>query len=99
RAEDMIRAKEKYIADFYYKTEVYEAARWRYLHILDNFKEKDLIRHSMQRVILSSFHLKDYEKCASFARKYSSILHEDSKGKDSKNLEEAITACDKKLKQ
>ena len=94
RAEEMIRAKEKYIADFYFKTEVFEAARWRYLHILDNFTEKDLVNHSMQRVILSSFHLKDYEKCILFAQKYSSSI-----SKASRKLEEVVETCKRKQNQ
>lgn len=92
-AKEMIRNKEKYIADFYYKTEVFEAARWRYLHILDNFKEKNLVKHSMERVILSSFMMKDFEKCVLFARKYGSVL----KAKN-KELKEAIGSCSEKLK-
>lgn len=94
KAERMIRDKEQYIADFYYKTEVYEAARWRYLHILDNFSDKDLTRHSMERVILSSYMMKDYEKCDFFSNKYSSFL-----GEQSSKLEETIDSCKRKLKQ
>lgn len=92
KAEGMIRSKEQYIADFYYKTEVYEAARWRYLHILDTFQEKKLVNHSMERVILSSYHMKDYEKCGFFWNKYSSTLT-----KKSSKLESAIRECQKKL--
>lgn len=91
KAEGMIRDKEQYIADFYFKTEVYEAARWRYLNILDNFNDQKLVKHSMERVILSSYKMKDYVKCDFFANKYSSSLE-----KKSSKLEQAITDCKRK---
>ncbi len=50
----MIEDKEKYIADFYFKTEVYDAARWRYLDIIKNFTDKKLYSHSASRVIQTS---------------------------------------------
>lgn len=93
KAEGMIRDKEQYIADFYFKTEVFEAARWRYLNILDNFKEDELVKHSMERVILSSYHMKDYEKCDLFAKKYSPALTEKSS-----KLKSAIKTCKTKTK-
>ncbi len=89
----MIRDKEQYIADFYFKTEVFEAARWRYLNILENFKEDDLVKHSMERIILSSYKMKDYEKCDLFAKKYSPALKEKSS-----KLADAIKICEKKTK-
>lgn len=93
KAEGMIRDKEQYIADFYFKTEVYEAARWRYLHILDNFQDKDLVNHSMERVILSSYHMKDYEKCDLFIGKYSQKI-----SKKSNELKDVIKICKLKSK-
>src|SRR5690606_29158789 len=44
---EMIQKKEKYIADFYYRTEVFDAARYRYLDIIKSFKDPDLRKHSM----------------------------------------------------
>lgn len=69
-----LRNKEKYIADFYFKTEVYDAARWRYLDNLENFEDKKFRSHSMARVVLSTYYLKEYEKCISYAESYSQFL-------------------------
>lgn len=61
--EEMIRNKEKYIADFYYKTEVYKAARHRYQNIIKNFSEPELIDHSVIRSLRSSISIKDRSFC------------------------------------
>ena len=51
--------KEQYVADFYFKTESYDAALWRYQDILRNIKDdKDIRSHSMSRIIQTSYHLK-----------------------------------------
>ncbi|MBC74860.1 MAG: hypothetical protein CME64_02480 [Halobacteriovoraceae bacterium] len=91
-AQEMIRLKEKYIADFYYKTEVYDAARWRYLHILENFQDKDLVNHAMKRVILSSYNLKEYDKCGLYGKRFEEIVSK----KDSE-IASVIKTCIKKL--
>ncbi|MCO4753880.1 MAG: outer membrane protein assembly factor BamD [Bacteriovoracaceae bacterium] len=93
-AEDMIRMKEKYIADFYYKTEVFEAARWRYLNILENFQNTDLLKHSMKRVIISSYKLKEYDKCGAYAQKFAPSLP-----KSDEVLKNTVKNCLEKLKK
>ena len=77
--ERMIRDKEQYIADFYYKTEVFEAARWRYLEILKNFQNKDIRKHSMQRIVESSYLMKDYKNCINYANEYFEFLGKEGK--------------------
>ena len=94
-SEKMIRDKEQYIADFYFKTEVYEAARWRYLDIMKNFQNKKLRKHSMERIVASSFFMKDYEKCISFADKYFEFLGKKAK-KEAKNFQ---SKCKRKVTQ
>ncbi|MFT6631793.1 MAG: outer membrane protein assembly factor BamD [Bacteriovoracaceae bacterium] len=93
KARGMLKDKEKYIADFYFKTEVFDAARWRYKDILSNFEDKKLRSHSMQRVILSTYFLKEYKKCISLATDYSEFLVE----ADKKIVKEYSTYCKKKL--
>lgn len=93
KAKSMLENKEKYVADFYFKTEVYDAARWRYLDILTNFQSKKLRSHSMQRVILSTYYLKEYEKCISFSNNYSQHLNES----DMKVVKEYSSYCKSKL--
>lgn len=66
----MVRSKEKYIADFYFKTEKYSAAQWRYLDILNNFRNSKLRKHSIIRLVDSSYKSKDFENCIGHADKY-----------------------------
>lgn len=93
KCNKMLLDKEQYIADFYFKTEVYQAARWRYLDILENFKDKKLRKHSMVRVVESSKLMKDYEKCIAYADKYFQFL-----GKEGKRItKKAKDNCSSKL--
>ncbi len=70
-AQAMILNKEKYIGDFYFKTKVFDAARYRYLSIIDRFRnEPDLLAHSMIRVIESSHKLKEKEICTKYYNQY-----------------------------
>lgn len=71
---EMIRNKEKYIADFYYKTEVFDAARYRYLDIIKSFKKNDLVDHAIIRTLQSSLKLKEYDKCLNYSKKFSKII-------------------------
>lgn len=93
KAKGMLRDKEKYVADFYFKTEVFSAAKWRYFDILDNFKNKELRSHSMQRIVRSYYYLKEYKKCLNHANKYSSQLEK----KDKKIIDEYIVYCKNKI--
>lgn len=79
KCNKMLLDKEQYIADFYFKTEVFSAARWRYLDILENFNDKKLRKHSMIRIVAASKELKEYEKCISFADKYFPLLGKEGK--------------------
>jgi outer membrane protein assembly factor BamD len=93
KANKMLQNKEKYVADFYFKTEVYQAARWRYLDILKNFENKKLRSHAMQRVIISSYYLKEYEKCIDYSENYSQGLLRS----DKEVVEEYKNNCKRKL--
>lgn len=94
QAERMLRDKELYVADFYYKTENYEAARWRYLNMISNFEDEQLLRHSRLRVIQSSVELKDYAACLHYAQQFETQL-------DFKELklEKTIKDCYKKYRE
>lgn len=73
-AQEKLRKKEKYVADFYFKTEKYGAARWRYFEILREFKQKKLRSHSIKRIILSSYLLKEYKECVEYSSQYKGDL-------------------------
>jgi outer membrane protein assembly factor BamD len=66
KCQEMMEAKERYIADFYFKTEVYDAARHRYLDILKNFKTTSLRQHSILRVVETSLLIAKYSECVKY---------------------------------
>lgn len=76
-AQGMILDKERYIGDFYYKTDVYDAARYRYLSIIDRFKSSPkLMAHSMIRVVESSSKLKDKDACTKYFELYKNQIEQ-----------------------
>ena len=93
KAKNMLRSKEQYIADFYFKTEKYSAARWRYLEILNAFNDKKIRSHSMQRVIRSTYYLKEYKKCLSYNQQFGTYLEKS----DLKIIDEYVSYCNNKI--
>lgn len=89
----MLLQREKYIADFYFKTSVYKAARYRYLDILNNFEDDQLRVHAMLRVVKSSFNLEEYKKCLNYGDLYSEKLI----GKQKEKLLNIINDCRGKI--
>lgn len=85
RIEDVnkkLREKDQYIADFYFKTEMWEAARYWYIDILTNHaREKDLREHAMVRTVASSCQMKKWEECLLYAEKFATLV-------DNKNADE-----------
>lgn len=63
---DMVKKRERYIADFYFKTKVFDAARYRYLLILDEIPDADYQDHASIRVIESSIALKEFDACKKY---------------------------------
>ncbi|MFN8371084.1 MAG: outer membrane protein assembly factor BamD [Bacteriovoracaceae bacterium] len=92
---DMIENKEKYIADYYYKTDAYESAKFRYLGIINNFKEKDLVNHARVRVVLSALNSENFDECIKYAGEYSDKVDE----KGQKEINEAKNECLKNRKK
>jgi outer membrane protein assembly factor BamD len=89
--DQRILSREKYIADFYFKTKVYDSARHRYLIIIDRFKDEDLRSYSMARVLMSSYHLKEREECEQFYQKFSSQVNQ----KHEREFKDAYSRCTK----
>ncbi|HXH73707.1 MAG TPA: outer membrane protein assembly factor BamD [Bacteriovoracaceae bacterium] len=69
-ARSMLREKDKYVADFYFKTKEFSAARYWYLDILENHQDKPTRQHAMLRTILASYKLKEWQLCVDYAEKY-----------------------------
>lgn len=74
---NMLDKKERYIADFYFKTDVFDAARFRYLTIVEgNKRDKKLREHSVKRVLLASVELGEWKECLKYYQKYESDFRE-----------------------
>lgn len=87
--KDLLMKKEKYIADFYFKTEVYDSAKYRYLTILKEFNDPEIKDHAMLRILKSSLNLKEYRDCANYYDVYSNSISE----KNAKNLKSIYNEC------
>lgn len=76
----MLRKKDYYIADFYFKTEVWQAARWWYQDILERYKEGDPVpHHAMVRMVAASNQMKKWDECLTLAEKFTPIVDKESK--------------------
>ncbi|MCR9204181.1 MAG: outer membrane protein assembly factor BamD [Halobacteriovoraceae bacterium] len=87
--EGMIRNKEKYIADFYFKTEVYDAARFRYENIINEFREPDIRAHAMIRSFEASEYLGEPDYCNKNKDLYTNMVTQEFK----KDLNKALADC------
>lgn len=92
--EEMILNREKYVADFYFKTEVYGAARFRCLSIIDRFQDRELKEHCMTRVMLSSFHLEEPKECEEYYQRFSGLFENE---KQKARFEKAYKRCKEAL--
>lgn len=79
KAQGMIIDKEKNIADFYYRTESYNAAMWRYKYILENIKDIETVRHSMLKLIQSSFFANKFKECLHYSKNFIPLFKENRK--------------------
>jgi len=63
--------KELYVADFYFKTNVFDSARFRYLEIISKHLKNDEAKsHAMLRALESSVRLKEYKRCLEDSKKF-----------------------------
>lgn len=71
----MLREKDQYVADFYFKTKVWEAARYWYIDILTRHAENVPLRqHSMLRVVATSAQMKKWQECVLYAEKFQALV-------------------------
>ncbi len=77
--EALIKQKQKYIADFYFKTKVYDAAVYRYKLILDTFDDTEIRNHAIERVLKSYAKLKQKKECSGFYQEYFSLVKKSEK--------------------
>lgn len=84
--------KEDYIANFYYKRELYQAAAGRYAYIVENFGDFGLNRDSLFRLAFSYERMGEYRKAADTLARLDGDFPEGKDGKDRKNLWALINA-------
>jgi outer membrane protein assembly factor BamD len=93
KAKDMLRQKDQYIADFYFKTDQYFPARYWYLDILDNHQDKKTRNHAMLRTIQATSKLKEWQPCLDYIEKFYQMV---DKGSQSE-IKSIKTICKKEL--
>lgn len=93
KAKGMLREKDQYIADFYFKTKEYSAARYWYLDILDNHQDEKTRNHAMVRTILATSKLKEWQPCLDYVEKFYSSVDK----RDQKEIKSAKDECQKHL--
>lgn len=93
KARDMLRAKDQYIADFYFKTKEWSAARYWYLDILENHRDKESRAHAMVRVVEATRNLKEWELCKDYSEKFLQEVDKEAK----KAIKSNLDSCQNKI--
>lgn len=93
KAKTMLREKDEYIANFYFKTKEYSAARYWYLDILENHSDPRTRNHAMVRTILATSKLKEWQPCLDYVEKF----YQDIDKKDQKEIKSTKDKCQKEL--
>jgi len=93
KAKKMLREKDQYIADFYFKTKNYSPARYWYLDMLENHQDPKTRNHAMVRAVLASFYLKEWQSCADYIEKFYQLI--DKQGQ--KEIKSAKARCQKEI--
>jgi outer membrane protein assembly factor BamD len=78
KAKKMVRQKDEYIADFYFKTEKFAPARYWYLDILENHQDAKTRNHAMLRTILATHELKEWQPCLDYIEKFYQLVDKQS---------------------
>jgi outer membrane protein assembly factor BamD len=92
-ANKMLRQKDEYVADFYFKTEEYAAARYWYLDILDNHKDQKSRNHAMLRTILATQNLKEWQPCLDYVEKFYQLVDKQAQSE----INSVKSVCEKKI--
>jgi outer membrane protein assembly factor BamD len=89
----MLRQKDQYIADFYFKTKEWSAARYWYLDMLENHKDEKTRNHAMLRTVEASRKLKEWDACRDYSEKFLQVVDKEAQKAIKSNLE----YCQKKI--
>lgn len=93
KATKMLREKDQYIADFYFRTKEWSAARYWYLDILENHKEENIRRHAMVRTVEATRQLKEWGACKEYSEKFLQEVDKEEK----KAIKLSLDNCDNKI--
>lgn len=94
-ANNMLRAKDVYIADFYFKTKKWGAARYWYIDIIENHhKDSKTSYKAALRIVEASYHNKDYDKCIDYGEKFQPAVDKETV----KALKSVVAKCRKEIK-
>ena len=69
-AKGMLSQKDQYIADFYFKTEKYSAARYWYLDMIETHQDEKIRQYAMVRAVKASLEMKDWQPCLDYVEKF-----------------------------
>lgn len=79
-ANEMLKKKDVYIADFYFKTKKWGAARYWYLDIINNhYKDSKTAYRAALRVVEASRLNKDYEECIQYGEKFQGAVDKETR--------------------
>jgi outer membrane protein assembly factor BamD len=93
KAKNMLREKDLYIADFYFKTKQFSAARYWYLDILEHHQDEKTRNHAMLRTILATSAIKEWRPCLDYIEKFYQLVDKQQQ----KEIKSVKTLCQKKL--
>lgn len=93
KAKKMLRQKDEYIADFYFRTKEFSAARYWYLDILENHQDEKSRSHAMLRTILATSQLKEWQPCLDYVEKFYQSVDKEAQ----KEIKSVKDECQKKL--
>lgn len=84
--------KEDYVANFYYKRELYQAAAGRYAFLVDNYGEFGMNRDGLFRLAFSYERMGEYRKASDALERLDREFPDGKDGADRKNLRTLIAA-------
>lgn len=93
KAKGMLREKDQYIADFYFKTKEWSAARYWYLDMLQNHTDGKTRNHVMNRIVQSTWKLKEWDACKEYGEKF--LPDVDKKAQ--KEIKSTLENCQNKI--
>ena len=91
-AHNMLKEKDLYIADFYFRTKKWGAARYWYLDIIQNhYEDSKTAYRAALRVVMASQRNKEYKECIQYGEKFQGAVDKQT----SKEIKSLVSKCRK----